>query len=287
MVPVRSHVFGILLLGFLLVGCQRQEKGQVIAVVGDEALTVEEVLAQMPDEIKTKLTPVDIREFAHRWIDTQVLYEEAKRRDLHEREDLKREFENVKRELLVNKLIEVTLSGDVEVTDEEVAAFYEQNQDHFILEEDLVRAYHVLLPDRDTANQVRRLLRRGQSFEEACHAVLGDTANNQQWDLGYFQRDDIIPEVARTLFEMPRGGISLPIQSDYGYHVVQLVDLKRKGELNPLENVREEIRLKLKTQKKRQRYERFLLQMKNQADITTHFHILDNIKLDSLIGKGD
>lgn len=287
---LNSGVQWIVLGSFILVSasCDKPVKKQyVIASVGNETLSLQEIMENIPQEIKQDLSPSDIQEYVQRWINSQVLYQEAKHRKLDERMDLRKEFEKVKRELMVNKLIELSVKDDEVVGPEEIGTFYEQNKDSYILHEDLVHAYHILVPTYAEANKVRMRLRKGEAFQKVCEEVLGDSTEQQDWDLGYFSKDEIIPEVARVLFRMAPGALSLPIKSEFGYHIVKLIDIQKKGAVNPLENVQEEIKLKLGAQKRRQRYERFLFQMKSKTKIQTNFHVLDTVNLDSLTLNGN
>lgn len=274
---------------FLWIGCNNntKEKQRVIAIVGDETLTLEGVLEEIPDEIKPNLSSMDIREYVQRWINSQVLYQEAKRRKLDERIDLKKEFAKVKRELMVNKLIELALEDEVEVTEEEIKSYYEENKESFILTDDQVHAYHILVNTKAEANNIRRRIRNGETFEAICKEVKHAKEDSAYWDLGYFTREEIIPEISKVIFKMPRGALSLPIKSDFGYHIVKLVDIQKKGDINKLENVKEEIRFKLEVLKKRQRFERFLLQMKTKTKVQTNYNLLEKVSIDSLIKKAN
>jgi parvulin-like peptidyl-prolyl isomerase len=198
-----------------------------------------------------------------------------------ERVDLKKEFKKVKMELMINRLIELSLEDDVQVTDEEVQAFYDDNKEDFVLNEDLVHAYHILAKTREEANAIRRRLRKGESFEDVSKDVRTDYADAAAWDLGYFSRDEVIPEISKVIFNMPSGALSLPIKSDYGYHIVKLIDKQKRGDYNKLENVQVEIKLKLEAIKKRERFQRFLSDLKNQTEIITNFQLLEKVNLKS------
>ena len=272
---------------FLWLYCDKHvEKQVVIASVGDQTLTLDKMFQEIPVEIRPKLTNSDIREFVQRWINSQVLYQEAKRQKLDERIDLKNEFKKAKNELMINKLIELYLEEEVTVTDEEIQAFYEENKEEFVLNQDLVHAYHILGSTRKEANNIRRRLRSGETFEVVSRDVKQALEDTMAWDLGYFSRDDVIREISKVVFSMPRGALSLPIKSDFGYHIVKLIDKQKKGEFNKLENVNEEINLKLMAGKKRARYQRFLLELKNQTDIVTNFELLDTVKINSIDHAG-
>ncbi|MFQ5863747.1 MAG: peptidyl-prolyl cis-trans isomerase [bacterium] len=274
-----------LFLGFFILTClgcnnlEKEEK-QVLAKVGKETLTLEEVMAEIPKEIRSNLSSSDIREYVRRWINNQVLYQEARRQKLDERIDLQKEFEKLKKELLINKLIEVELDNEVTATDEEIQAYFDSNKDSFVLTEDVVHAYHILVKTQKEANAIRKRLRSGETFEALSKEVNSDSDTNA-WDLGYFSRDEVIPQISKVVFNMPIGALSFPIKSDFGYHILRLVDKQNKGDIKKFETVVEEIRLKLEAQKKQERFHRFLLQMKSKTIIETNFTLLDSVTLDS------
>lgn len=263
-----------------------QEKN-ILAIVGNETLSLDEIMEEIPKEIRSNLTSLDIREYVQRWINNQVLYQEARRRKLDDRMDVKKEFEKLKREILINKLIEVVLANDVSVTDKEIQSYFNNNKESFILTDDVVHAYHILIKTQKEANTIRKRLRSGETFETLSIELNDDLAGNIDWDLGYFSRDEVIPEISKVVFTMPVGALSFPIKSDFGYHIIKLVDKQNKGDLKRFETVKEEIRLKLESQIKQQRFQRFLLQMKSKTIIQTNFKLLGSVNLDSLIQIGD
>ncbi|MFQ5753606.1 MAG: peptidylprolyl isomerase [bacterium] len=264
-----------------------KEKQNVIANVGNKSLTLYEILEDATSPIRSNLTALDIREYVLRWIEDEVLYQEALNRKLDESIDLKKEFEKLKKELLINKLIEQTLDNQFPVSEEEITNYYENNKESYVLSQDVVHAYHILVKTRKEANTVRNRLKKGEAFEEIATSTSNDSLKNDNWDLGYFSTEEIIPAISKVVFNLPVGAYSLPIKSEFGYHIVKVIDKQKKGNIKPLNLVKEEIRLKLEEQKKQKNYQRFLLQTKSNYKIQTNFQLLDAVVLDSLIRKGD
>ncbi|MCG8605343.1 peptidyl-prolyl cis-trans isomerase [bacterium] len=258
----------------------------IIATVGDAKLSLNEVVSDIPPQIRPNMTSLEIRQAVLRWVNSQALYQEAMERKLHEAGNLNRELEKLRIELLINALIEEALDGQVVVADEEVRDYYENNQEEFVLTEDRVHAYHIRVNSRKDANTVRSRLRSGDPFDEIVSSFDSDTSN-LEWDLGYFSADQIIPEIAKVVFTLRKGRYSQPIKSSYGYHVVKVIDKKNKGDISSLDMAKDEIRMKLMEQKKQQNYQLFLRQVKNKFTITTNFKLLDSVVLDSLIRVGD
>ncbi|MFQ5675272.1 MAG: peptidyl-prolyl cis-trans isomerase [bacterium] len=274
--------------GVHVLGCEQpEEQRNVIATVGNEKLTINELIEEIPPTIRSKLNATEVREFVLQWINSQVLYQEALAQKLNENGDYQKELDRLQRELLINKLIEYSLADEVSVTDEEISSYFDANKEEFKLSQDVIHAYHVLLKTRKEASRVSKRLKAGEDFATVFAEVNTDSSNGKSddWDLGYFSRDDIAPEISNVVFNLRKGAISIPIKSAFGYHVVQVVDKLKKGEVKNFDLVKDEIRLKLAAQKKQDRYERFLLQMKSKHPYQTDFQLLDS-SLDSLIDRG-
>lgn len=276
----------LLLLALLGTKCRRpKDASPVIAVVGEEALTLNELIDKIPNHIRADMTSVNLREFVLSWINDQVLYQEAVAREIDRDETLRKEFENLKRELVISKLLEQTLNKDIAVAEEEMKAYYDANREGFILSDDVVHAHHVLLGSQKEANEVRKRLRAGEPFGTVAQDITQDSLEADAWDLGYFSRNDVIEEIAKVVFKMSVKSISYPIKSDFGYHIVQLVDKQKKGEVESFDTVKDEIKQKLLTRKRQDKYQRFVLQMKSKFKIQTNFLLLDSSILDSLLYK--
>lgn len=282
---IRFVVLFAAYLGFI--ACDKvEEQGPVVATVGQESLTLQELLEEIPGHIRSNLTSVEIREFVLRWINKQVLYQEALERELDEDADVRKELRKLKKELMINKLMELTVDNDVSVSDEEIATYYEANKDRFVLEEDIAHAYHIVVETQSEANEIRRRLNRGEEFEAVFTDVKSDSSNDEHWDLGWFRRDDVIPEITNVVFKMAVGAHSYPFKSDFGYHIVKLVDRQREGEVRHLAAVKDEIRHILEARKLQDRQQRFTLQMKSKFRIETNFQLLESAAMDSILTQG-
>ncbi len=257
-----------------------------IARVGAQSLSLSDLRDEIPEHIRPSLSPGELRDYVVRWINDQALYQEALARNVDELPELQREFERLKREIVISKLIEVAFQQKLLASDEEVRAYYDANQESFVLAEDIVRAYHLLSPSLQEANIIRKRLLSGEEFSLVVESASPDSVAREDWDLGYFSADDVIPEIAKVVFKLGVNECSRPVRSDFGYHIVQLVDKQKRGEIEPFDAVKEEIRQKLLTKKRQDRYERFLLQTKSKLQIETNFQLLDSA-LDSLIYVGD
>src|SRR5262249_24165240 len=63
-------------------------------------------------------------------------------------------------------------------------------------------------------------------------------------DVGFFTRERMVKEFSDTSFALPVGGVSQPVKTRFGYHIIK-VDEKKPAGVRPFEEVRSEIRMRL------------------------------------------
>ena len=88
-------LYAVLLSLLLVHGCHKSEKnrGEVIAVVDGQQLTVNDLLEDIPVQIRSDLKVQEVREFVLQWINNEVLYQESLSLKLNERKDLQRQLQ--------------------------------------------------------------------------------------------------------------------------------------------------------------------------------------------------
>ncbi|MCP5264562.1 MAG: SurA N-terminal domain-containing protein [Burkholderiaceae bacterium] len=161
----------------------------------------------------------------------------------------------------------VVLSADevaksIKVDPEQVRSYYEQNQARYTRAEQR-RARHILIAAetgasdekkqeaKAKADQIEKALREGASFEELAKTRSDDKGSAREGgDLGYFTRDAMVKPFADKAFSMKIGETSAPVRSDFGYHIIRLVDIKA-GQVEPFEKVRSQIEDEMRRQQAR------------------------------------
>jgi len=74
----------------------------------------------------------------------------------------------------------------------------------------------------------KRITEDGQSFEEMAKIYCEDPSRDQGGDLGWHKRGNLVPEFEAVAFKMKPGEISKPVETQFGYHLIKLVD--RRGD---------------------------------------------------------
>ncbi|OLF78287.1 hypothetical protein AWH62_15745 [Maricaulis sp. W15] len=159
-------------------------------------------------------------------IDQRLLALEARRRDLHQSEEARRRLALAEERILGNVLVETALADAV--TDETIQRIYEEQIRLIPLGEE-VRARHILVQTRDEAVAIKALLDEGRDFAELAVAMSEDQATRLEGgDLGYFSREGILPAFGAVAFATQEGVVSEPFQSEFGWHILTVVDRRRQ-----------------------------------------------------------
>lgn len=220
------------------------EDDAVAAEVGDTAIYVSDVrreaAAQELVEDAAALDPADaaFQQVLSELIEQRLLALEARRQQLDADPEARRRLAAAEERILGNILVETAVSRSV--SEEAIQRVYEE-QVRLIPPTEEVRARHILVATREEAEEVARLLSEGEDFATLAAQVSEDPATRfEGGDLGYFTREGILPAFASVAFETPVGEISEPFETEFGWHVLTVVD--RRNQPRPsLEEMRPRI----------------------------------------------
>lgn len=91
--------------------------------------------------------------------------------------------------------------------------------------EEQVWARHILVNSETEAKAVVELLRNGSDFARLARQFSQDTGSGAKGgDLGWFGRGMMVSEFEAAAFSQPIGEIGDPVQTQFGYHIIQVLD---------------------------------------------------------------
>ena len=215
-------------------GCEFGKKGWV-AKIGSSKISTDEFNARIqtyPANMQEALKdPKNQEAVLDQLINEKVLLLEAQKQGLSKNEDykkqvaeLEKQFENAKKQGLINLLIQDKVKGKVNVTKEDVINYYNQNQAQFKSYEQR-RARHILLKSEEDAKAVLAELKSGKDFAQVAREKSQDPTAQSGGDLGFFKRGDLVPAFEQAVFSMKKGELSGIVKTQFGFHVVQLTDV--------------------------------------------------------------
>ena len=91
-----------------------------------------------------------------------------------------------------------------------------------------VRARHILVENEDEAKALLDQLKGGADFATLAKEKSKDPGAAEGGDLGYFTKDQMVPEFAEAAFKLDKGQISDPVKTQFGWHVIQVLDKRTK-----------------------------------------------------------
>ena len=176
--------------------------------------------------------------------------------------------EQLREQLRVQKVQE-RVAGDVEASREEVERFYEENKELQFTTPEQRCARHILFnkDQKKKAEEVKGKLRDGADFAELAREFSQDpgTAENGG-DLGCLGKGETVPDFEEAVFNAEEGEIVGPVETEFGYHVIKVTDVRRKS-TQPLSEVETQIREQLSTDQQAEEFSAWVRKEEEQRDV--------------------
>jgi peptidyl-prolyl cis-trans isomerase C len=232
---------GCLAIGLLAgLPVRAQDANPVLAKVNgaeirasDVALAEEELgpsLAQMDPATKKE----NVLSFL---IDMKIVSKEAEDKKIAERDDFKTRLAFARNRLLMDNLL--AAEGKAATTDENMKKVYEDAAKQIGGEQE-VHARHILVETEDQAKKIEAELKKGADFAELAKKESKDPGASDGGDLGFFTKDQMVPEFSTAAFALEPGKISDPVKTQFGWHVIK-VEEKRTRKAPDFEQVKPQI----------------------------------------------
>ncbi|MBL9037024.1 MAG: peptidylprolyl isomerase [Archangium sp.] len=162
----------------------------------------------------------------------------------------------MKKHMAKLKLVNLKVRSKVKISDEDLKAEYaKMSRDESLDAEVHARHLLVQLPPKPTPEQVEAARVKAQALAEEARQPSVDFAQlamkksdgpsaSEGGDLGFFRRGTMVAEFERAAFGLPLGGVSDPVRTKFGWHVIK-VEERRAGAPKPFDEVKEVLRDKL------------------------------------------
>ncbi|MFJ8354785.1 MULTISPECIES: peptidylprolyl isomerase PrsA [Bacillus cereus group] len=236
-----KHIFIITALISILTlsACGQKNDSATIATATDSTITKGDFEKQLKDrygkDMLYEMIAQDVITKKYKVSDDAVNKEVQKAKDqygeqfkavlennrLKDEDDFKKQ---IKFKLAMNEAIKKS------VTEKDVKDYYKPE----------IKASHILVSDENEANEIKKKLDAGASFEELAKKESQDIASKDNGgDLGYFGAGKMTPEFEKAAYKLKVGQISNPVKSPNGYHIIKLTS---KKDLKPYDEVKDSIR---------------------------------------------
>lgn len=202
-----------------------QDKDAVLLKVDGEPIMASEFLRvynKNLDLVKDE-SQKDIDGYLKLFTEYQLKLKEAKRLNYHEDKKYQREFLRYKKQLIKNYI------SENEVTDVLVKEAYDRSNIDINAAHILVRLEATATDTLKAYNEVLALKKR--ALKDGFDKVKAEMHNDKTIfieDLGYFSAFKMVYDFESAAYNTPVGEISMPFRTQFGYHVVKIID-KRKS----------------------------------------------------------
>jgi len=200
----------------------------------DLAIAEEEVGSNLP-----AMTPEGKRDYLVSYLsDMMLVAKAAEDKKLADDGDFKRRLGYMRNKLLMETLLHAESKSAV--TDAAMHKVYDDATKQMAGEQE-VRARHILVETEDEAKAIVAELKKGTDFGELARLKSKDPgAAAEGGDLGYFTKDQMVPEFSEAALKLDKGQLSDPVKTQFGWHVIKVED-KRDRPVPPFEQVKDQI----------------------------------------------
>lgn len=159
-------------------------------------------------------------------INTRIVQNEADNADIQNSEEFKREVDIAKQQIVRNLYLQNAV--DKKISDKMVKKAYDDYVKK-IPDVEERRARHILVETEEKAKAVLAKLKTGEKFEALAQSLSIGPTGPKGGDLGYFAKNEMVPEFAEAAFKMKKGDVSeAPVQTQFGWHVIKVEDTRQR-----------------------------------------------------------
>jgi peptidyl-prolyl cis-trans isomerase C len=245
------------------------EKKDVLAKVGRKSITRNDIEARIdtyPEQFRDALKQdQNMQRILQQVINEEVLLLAAQKEGISTSESVKAELEKQRKDYIINEVLNKKINNVITISDEEVKAYYDQNEAQFGPLETR-RARHILVEKENEARRILRQINNGANFAEMAKRHSQDNTKENGGDLGYFRRGQLVKPFENTAFKLKKGQVSDIVKSQYGYHIIKLEDIRVRPKLS-FEDVKETIKNQLLGAKRRQASDQYIKNIREEFNV--------------------
>lgn len=222
--------------------------------------------AKLKTEVDAQYNQIKKQQFGN----DETKFQAALKQQNFTEQSLKDAFSTQMRSQETLKNITNSVTKDVKISDKDIQDYYKNNQAKFTEKPNRIQVSHILLKTEDDAKKVKARLDKGEDFAKVAKEVSQDTnTKDKGGDLGFVNYVDsgFDPTFMSAAIALKVGGISAPVKTSYGYHVIKCVK-KEEYPVKKLDAVKAQIKTQLENDQKQKLLQQKVEQWKKEAKIT-------------------
>ena len=268
------------------------DTSNIVAVVDDHTLLRSDIATIMPKELSEADSTTFVKMYVENWVLSQLKIGRAKEVLSSNQANIERLVEDYRQSLIIRQLDQYYIDNaiDLEITDKQLTTYYRANTAAFKLDHDKVRGVVVKVPSnfRNTTTlttALKGVAKRGDVEEvraicEKHNLQLTDLT--PQW-VSYSDFLSNLPTERSSSYTqlLNNSGVQKMTSGNNIFHFI-IIDVARKGDVAPLECVKEDIRRRLYTERRANIVGKYEAELKREAIESGRMMLADTVLLKSM-----
>ena len=178
-------------------------------------------------------------------IEIKLISQAAQKEHLENDEEVKKRVQQIQERVVEEIYLQRMI--DKQVTDEALHKRYDKYVKETPARQE-ISARHILVQTESEAKDVLDQLKKGADFAELAKArSIDPSAKEQGGDLGFFTRDEMVPEFSNAAFKLKDGEVSpAPVKTQYGWHIIKVE--AHRTTVPPFEQMRDKLAFDMSTE---------------------------------------
>jgi len=239
----------ILTVVFFLISCSSEKRTDYVAKINDELISVEDFSKKYNTFLLTTGTKDNLKmrhDFLKTMIDEETLFQFLKESKFIQKPAVKEKLNKQRDQVYLNYYFKEIIYPDLKVSEQEVREAFKRSKVK-------IHARHLLAPDLEKAEQLKKSLESGTSFAElAKKSFHNPRLASNGGDIGWFSFGETEPAFENAAYSLEINEISKPIKTNRGYCIIQVLDKKQDVFISEHEFKTREKKLKKKLKKQKQ-----------------------------------
>lgn len=221
----------VLSSSIIAAGCAYAASDKVVATYSGGKVTEAEVIAQLKQIMGDKASSMfsqlgaeQKKQLIREYINNKLLGAEVEKQKIKESKEYKDSLDMMQEQMSKKILLDRYL--EKHVTDKMISDQYDALVKELKGQKE-INTSHILVEDEAKAKEIKKKLDKGEKFADLAQKFSKDEGSKVRGgDIGYTMRGSLVPEYEATAYAMKKGEVSAPVKSQFGWHIIKLVDIR-------------------------------------------------------------
>jgi parvulin-like peptidyl-prolyl isomerase len=178
---------------------------------------------------------------------------------------------DIRAQLIQEKLFE-KVTADVKVSDKEIEDYYGKNKAQYG-EPESREIRHILVSSKAQADKLYKQIKGGGDFAALAKKFSKDPGSKDQGGKLTIARGQTVAAFDQTAFLLPKGSLSRPVKTQYGYHIIEALSAVKPAKTTPLSKVKEQIKQQLLQNERNDTMTKWVEDTKKDFDEDTRYQV--------------